>query len=218
MNNSMELLTRGLVKENPVFVMLLGTCPALAVTARVETALGMGMLVILVLALSNLFVSLVKGVVPDQIRVPSYIVIIAAFVTMISMLTEAYAYDLFVSLGVFLPLIVVNCIILGRAESFASKNTPISSVLDGIGMGLGFTLALVIISSIRELLSSGTIVFGEYLPFFPSQGDVTSLLAGVNVSDYGIAVLGLPAGAFMTVGFILAIRQGMQARREGAKA
>jgi Na+-translocating ferredoxin:NAD+ oxidoreductase subunit E len=135
-----ELLTRGLTKENPVFVMLLGMCPALAVTARVETAIGMGILVILVLTLSNLFVSLVKGYVPDQIRVPSYIVIIAAFVTMISMLTEAFAYELFVSLGVFLPLIVVNCIILGRAESFASKNGPIASMLDGVGMGLGSPL------------------------------------------------------------------------------
>jgi len=216
--NATELLTRGFTRENPVFVMLLGMCPALAVTARVETAIGMGILVILVLALSNLFVSLVKGYVPDQIRVPSYIVIIAAFVTMISMLTEAFAYELFVSLGVFLPLIVVNCIILGRAESFASKNGPVKSVLDGIGMGLGFTFALLVISSIRELLASGTIVYGEYLPFFPSLGDVTNLVAGANISDYGIAVFGLPAGAFMTVGIILSIRQGMQARKEGASA
>jgi electron transport complex, RnfABCDGE type, E subunit len=215
---STELLTRGLTKENPVFVMLLGMCPALAVTARVETALGMGILVVLVLTLSNLFVSLVKDYVPNQVRVPSYIVIIAAFVTMISMLTEAFAYDLFVSLGVFLPLIVVNCIILGRAESFASKNKPIASMLDGIGMGLGFSLALIIISSIRELLSSGTIVFGEYLPFFATPGDVTQLIAGVNISDYGIAVFGLPAGAFLTVGVILAIRQGMQLRKQGASA
>jgi electron transport complex protein RnfE len=216
--NTTELLTRGLTRENPVFVMLLGMCPALAVTARVETAIGMGILVILVLTLSNLFVSLVKDYVPDQIRVPSYIVIIAAFVTMISMLTEAFAYDLFVSLGVFLPLIVVNCIILGRAESFASKNKPISSMLDGVGMGLGFAFALIVISSIREILSSGTIVFGEYLPFFPTTGDVTNLIAGVNVSNYGIAVFGLPAGAFMTVGIILAIRQAMQVRKEGASA
>ena len=144
-----ENFLKGFIKENPIFVFLLGMCPALAVTSTFETALGMGLLVIFVLTGSNVVISLLRKYIPDNVRTPSYIVIIATFVTIIKMLTNAYAFPLYQSLGVFIPLIVVNCLILGRAESFASKNNVVDSAIDGVGMGLGFTFALVVIGIIR---------------------------------------------------------------------
>ncbi|MFV0498906.1 MAG: electron transport complex subunit RsxE [Bacilli bacterium] len=190
---------KGIFKENPVFVFLLGMCPTLAVTAFVETALGMGVLVILVLIGSNIVVSLMKNLIPDEIRIPAFIVIIAAFVTIIEMLTNAYAGALADSLGVFIPLIVVNCVILGRAESYASQNNVFNSFIDALGMGIGFTLAIVIIAFCRELLATGAISYGTYLPI-PVSGSIR-----LFSSDFGMTFFGVPAGAFVTLGMILAV-------------
>lgn len=153
---SLRILTNGIIKENPVLVLVLGTCPTLAVTTLAKNGIGMGLAATFVLLGSNVVISLLKNIIPDKVRIPCYIVVIAGFVTLLSALMEAYLPDLYSALGIFLPLIVVNCIILGRAEMFASKHGVLASALDGIGMGLGFTLALVIIGSIREILGSGT--------------------------------------------------------------
>ena len=153
---SLRILTNGIIKENPVLVLVLGTCPTLAVTTLAKNGIGMGLAATFVLLGSNVVISLLKNIIPDKVRIPCYIVVIAGFVTLLSALMEAYLPDLYSALGIFLPLIVVNCIILGRAEMFASKHGVVASALDGIGMGLGFTLALVIIGSIREILGTGT--------------------------------------------------------------
>ncbi len=207
--------TKGLIKENPVFVFLLGMCPALAVTQSVEGAFGMGILVVLVLMGSNAVVSLLKNIIPDEIRIPAYIVIIATFVTMIQMLTNAFAASLADSLGVFISLIVVNCLVLGRAESFASKNGIKDSVLDGIGMGLGFTLALVTIALFRELLGTGAIMYGDKLPL-PVSGEIR-----IIPEEYAIMLFTQAPGAFLTLGIILAvinsIRIGKETRLEEEK-
>ena len=154
-----------IVRENPVFVLLLGTCPTLATTTSVSNAIGMGLSATAVLICSNVVISLLKRVIPDKIRIASYIVIIASFVTVVEMVLKAYAVDIYNSLGLFIPLIVVNCIILGRAEAFASKNSVGASFLDGLSMGIGFTLALTILGTIREILGNGTFlnypIFGE---------------------------------------------------------
>ena len=154
-----------IIKENPVFVLVLGTCPTLATSTSVANAIGMGLSATAVLVCSNVVISLLKKVIPDKIRIASYIVVIASFVTIVEMLLKAYAVEIYNSLGLFIPLIVVNCIILGRAEAFASKNTVGASFLDGLAMGIGFTLALSVIGVVRELLGNGTIlnfpVFGE---------------------------------------------------------
>ena len=155
--NKLSILTNGIIKENPVLVLVLGTCPTLATTTSAINGLGMGVAATAVLVFSNLLISLLKSVIPDKVRIPCYIVVIAGLVTVVQMLVQAYAIDLYNALGVFLPLIVVNCIILGRAEMFASKNNPIDSVLDGLGMGMGFTLTLFMMGAIRELLGSGSI-------------------------------------------------------------
>ncbi|MBP1581883.1 MAG: electron transport complex subunit E [Oscillospiraceae bacterium] len=153
---SLSVLTKGIIKENPVLVLILGTCPTLAVTTLAVNGVGMGLAATFVLVCSNIAISLLKNVIPDKVRIPCYIVIIAGFVTLLSSLMEAFLPDLYSALGLFLQLIVVNCIILGRAEMFASKNGVIASALDGVGMGLGFTLALLIMGSIREILGAGT--------------------------------------------------------------
>lgn len=191
--------TKGFFKENPIFVFLLGMCPALAVTSSVESALGMGILVILVLVGSNFAISLLKNLIPDEIRIPAYIVIIATFVTIIQLLTQAFAVDLYNKLGVFIALIVVNCIILGRAEAFASKNNPLDSVIDGVGMGIGFTMAIIIIAFFRELIATGGISYGVYLPL-----GVSGKLMIFN-SAYAINIFTQPSGAFLTLGIILAV-------------
>ena len=151
------IFLNGLIQENPIFVMVIGMCPALAITTSLSNAIGMGAAVIFVLFFSNLFISLVRKIVPHDIRIPVYIVIIATLVTVVSLILQAYFPDLNNALGAFVALIVVNCIILGRAEAFASKNNPVSSIIDAIGMGLGFTLAISLMSIIRELLGNGTI-------------------------------------------------------------
>lgn len=153
---SLKTLTNGIIKENPVLVLVLGTCPTLAVTTMATNGIGMGLAATFVLLGSNIVISLLKNIIPDKVRIPCFIVVIAGFVTILSSLLQAYFPDIYSALGIFLPLIVVNCIILGRAEMFASKNGILASALDGIGMGLGFTLALLIIGSIREILGSGT--------------------------------------------------------------
>ncbi len=153
---SLSILTKGIIKENPVLVLILGTCPTLAVTTLAKNGIGMGLAATFVLLGSNVVISLLKKFIPDKVRIPCYIVVIAGFVTILSSLLEAFFPDVYKALGIFLPLIVVNCIILGRAEMFASKHGVLASALDGIGMGLGFTLALLIMGSVREILGAGT--------------------------------------------------------------
>lgn len=185
--NNLSNLTRGLFRENPTFVLLLGMCPTLGVTTSAINGMGMGLATAFVLVMSNLVISLVAGLIPDKIRIPSFIVIIAAFVTIVDMSMAAYMQPLHAALGLFIPLIVVNCIVLGRAEAFASKNGAWASVLDGLGMGLGFTMSLTILGSIRELLGSGKIFS---LPVFNE--------------NYGMLVFVLAPGAFLALGFLIA--------------
>lgn len=157
MNRCIERLYNGLVKENPTFVLVLGMCPTLAVTTSARNGLGMGLTTMVVLALSNAFISMLRKVIPDKVRIPAFIVIIASFVTMMELLLEGFLPSLYDALGIYIPLIVVNCIILGRAESYASKNPVLPSLFDGIGMGLGFTVALTCIGAVREILGAGQI-------------------------------------------------------------
>ncbi len=152
----MKELTKGLIKENPTFVIVLGMCPTLATSTSVNNAIGMGMAATFVLVCSNIMISLIKNVTPDKIRIPVYVVVIAAFVSIVDMMMAAYVPDLHKSLGLFIPLIVVNCIILGRAEAYANKNNVLNSLADGIGMGAGFTLALTVVATFREILGNGT--------------------------------------------------------------
>lgn len=194
--------TKGILRENPIFVLLLGMCPTLAVTTSVNNAIGMGLSVIAVLTASNIVVSLLRNVIPDSVRIPSYIVIIATFVTMIEMLVHAFFVDLYASLGIFLPLIVVNCIILGRAEAFANKNTVTHSIVDALGMGIGFTLALTILATFREVLGAGT--FMGYA------------LSGANFDP--MLVMILPPGAFLTLGCILGVIQHHKNRKAAKEA
>lgn len=181
--------TKGLLKENPVLVMLLGMCPTLAVTTMASNAIGMGLATTFVLVCSNLVISLLKGVIPKAVRLPCFIVIIAGFVTLISFVMQKYLPLLYRSLGVFLTLITVNCIILGRAEAFASKNKPLASVLDGLGMGLGFTLALFAMGSVREIFGSGS-WFGIKLPYLKNDP---------------MLIFIMPAGGFFVLGCIIAL-------------
>lgn len=184
----LKTFTKGLIKENPTLVMLLGTCPTLATTTLVSSALGMGVATTFVLICSNIVISLLKNVIPKEVRLPSFIVVIAGFVTFISFILQSYLPDLYESLGIFLSLIVVNCIILGRAEMFASKNNVLASALDGLGMGLGFTLALCIISSIRELLGCGSWL-------------------GISIGDWYEPMIFFitPAGGFFVFGIVIAV-------------
>ena len=159
----LERIKNGLLTENPVFVLMLGMCPTLAVTTSAINGFGMGVSSLVVLAVSNLVISLLRKIIPDEVRLPAFIVVVASFVTVVELLMEAYIPSLYAALGIYIPLIVVNCIILGRAEAYASKNPPLVSLFDGIGMGLGFTVALTIIGAIREILGNGSI-FGLKIP------------------------------------------------------
>lgn len=192
-------LTKGFAKENPIFVSLLGMCPALAVTSTLETSIGMGLLVLFVLTASNIVISLVKNFIPAEVKIPSYIVIIATFVTMVRMLTQAYAPALFDSLGIFIPLIVVNCLILGRAEAYASKNNVLDSAIDGIGMALGFMGALALIGLTREVFGAGGIGYGLYLPL-----PISGVLFENSMHIFNMGVLAGPAGGFLVIGVWLA--------------
>jgi electron transport complex protein RnfE len=183
-----SMLLNGLIKENPIFVLTLGMCPTLATTTSAINGMSMGLATFFVLLGSNVFVSILKNMIPDKIRIPAYVVIIATFVTVAEMLIHAYFPAIYDSLGIFIPLIVVNCIVLGRAEAFAAKNTVFHSALDGIGMGLGFTFALTLLGTIRELLGTGK-VFGNII--FPEH--------------YGVIIFVLAPGAFIVLGYIIAI-------------
>ncbi|MCD8350621.1 MAG: electron transport complex subunit E [Planctomycetaceae bacterium] len=190
MNLSKEFF-KGIFKENPVFVLVLGLCPTLAVTTSVEKAIGMGLASTFVLVCSNVIISLIKKVVPDEVRIPIFIVVIATFVTLVRMIMSAYFPALKASLGIFLPLIVVNCIILGRAEAFASKSNPFASLIDGLGMGIGFTLALTLLGAIREILGSGALMG---IPFGEGLGSYTQTL--FILAPGGFLTLGLLMGFF----------------------
>ena len=155
--SKLQIITKGILKENPTFVLILGMCPTLGVTSSAINGMGMGVATMAVLIMSNIVISLIKSLIPDKVRIPAFIVVIASFVTIIEMLMQAYLPSLYSALGVFIPLIVVNCIILGRAEAFASKNDVVDSALDGIGIGLGFTLSLTVIGAVREVLGAGSI-------------------------------------------------------------
>lgn len=188
MNNSkLSILTKGFFKENPTLILVLGCCPTLAVTTSVTNALGMGAATTFVLLMSNIIISALKNVIPDKVRIPSYIVIIATFVSMIDLLIQGFLPSLSASLGVFIPLIVVNCIVLGRAEAFANKNTVFDSMLDGLGMGIGFTIALTLIGGIREILGSGSFLGYQFIP-----------------SEYNMLIFVLAPGAFIVFGFVMA--------------
>ncbi|MDG5798858.1 electron transport complex subunit E [Marinilabiliaceae bacterium ANBcel2] len=180
--------SKGFFKENPVFILLLGLCPALGVTSSAINGLGMGLATTFVLVMANMVVSLIKGFIPEKVRIPSFIVVIATFVTIVEMTMQAYAPALFEALGLFIPLIVVNCLVLGRAEAFASKNNLVSSVVDGAGMGLGFAMALTMLGGVRELFGSGQL-FGFVL--FPEE--------------YGMLVFVLAPGAFIGLGYLIAV-------------
>ncbi len=195
MSDILKNLTKGFIKENPVFVLLLGMCPTLGVTTSAINGLGMGLATTFVLAMSNLVVSSVKDFIPDKVRIPSFIVIIASFVTVVDLLMQGYLQALHAQLGLFIPLIVVNCIVLGRAEAFASKNTPLASLIDGLGMGLGFAFALTILGGIREILGSGAI-FGFPLHIFPTDD---------KGSPITMIVFVLAPGAFIVLGYLIAL-------------
>ena len=185
--SKLSIFTRGFVKENAVFTLLLGLCPTLGVTTSAVNGLGMGLATTFVLLMSNIVVSLVKSQIPDKVRIPSFIVIIASFVTIVELSMQAYLPSLFDALGLFIPLIVVNCLILGRAEAFASKNSFTDSVLDGLGMGLGFAMALTILGGVREILGSGALFGFKFM-----EGD-------------GMLVFVLAPGAFLALGYLIAI-------------
>jgi len=201
-----ESFVAGIIKENPLFVAILGTCPALAVTTTLEAALGMGVLFTFVLVGSNVLISALRKLIPEEVETPAYIVIVATFVTVVKMLCEAYIPNLYSSLGVFLALLVVNCIVLGRAEAFANKNSVYDSFLDGIGNGIGYTLALLLIALIREVLGTGMITIGDIFTFLKVNGASIHLyiLKGPTW-DYSIYLFGTPAGAFFVFGVIMAV-------------
>ena len=188
-NSSLSTLTKGILKENPVLVLVLGTCPTLATTTSVINALGMGVAATIVLICSNVIISLLRKVIPNSVRIPCYIVVIAGFVSLVQMLVQAFVPDLYSALGVYLPLIVVNCIILGRAEMFASKNSVGASALDGIGMGLGFIVALLLMATVREVFGAGS-------------------FAGITIpvlSQFRIPILTQAPGGFFVFGAMMAL-------------
>jgi Na+-translocating ferredoxin:NAD+ oxidoreductase subunit E len=190
-----RIFSRGIIKENPLLVLALGLCPALAVTTSLINGLGMGLAATFVLTMSNLVISSLRRLIPPGVRIPAFIVVIASFVTMVDMLMEGFLTPLHQALGLFIPLIVVNCIILGRAEAFASRNGVFRSVVDGLGMGAGFTLALIAVGAIREILGSGTLLAGSGLEF-------TVLGEGFKANPVLLFIL--PPGAFITLGLLMA--------------
>ena len=201
-NKKLAIFLKGIIAENPVLVLVLGTCPTLAVSTGVISALSMGIAATLVLVCSNMVISALRKIIPDTVRIPCYIVVIAAFVTLVQMLLQAFIPSLYASLGMFIPLIVVNCIILARAEAFASKNGPVASAVDGLGMGIGFTLAISIIAIVRELLGTGCIAG---IPIF-----------GAGYDPMLITILA--PGGFMVFGLTLGIVNTIMKRSENKKA
>lgn len=183
----LKLITDGIIKNNPTFILVLGMCPTLGTTTSAINGLGMGVATMFVLILSNMVISAIAKVIPDKVRIPSYIVVIASFVTILQLLLQAYVPSLYETLGLFIPLIVVNCIVLGRAEAFANKNNVLDSALDGVGVGLGFTIALTLIGAVREILGSGSIFGWKFL-----EGD-------------GMLAFVLAPGAFLVLGYLLVL-------------
>lgn len=188
-------ITKGILRENPVFRLMLGICPVLAVTTSIRNGLGMGLASTIVLIMANLVISLLRNVIPEKVRIPSFIIIISGFVTIVHMLMQAYFPDLNQALGIFIPLITVNCIILGRAEIFASKRRPLPSILDGLGMGLGYTVALMLIGLVREVFGNGTLM-GLSLPLLSSEGAIGPIL-----------IMIMPPGGFFAFGILVALAQ-----------
>lgn len=186
--SNLRILLNGIIKENPIFVLLLGMCPTLGTTTSATNGLAMGIATMFVIICSNFTISALKNLIPDQVRIPGYIVIIATFVTVLQLCMQAFLPSLYASLGIFIPLIVVNCIVLGRAEAFAAKNKLLPSVLDGIGVGLGFTLALTLLGSIRELFGTGKLFDIRLMP-----------------EEYGSLIFVLAPGAFIALGYLIAI-------------
>ena len=188
-----KILMNGIINENPTFVLLLGMCPTLGTTSSAINGMGMGLATMFVLICSNMAISSIKNLIPDMVRIPAYIVVIASFVTVLQMVMQAYLPSLYSSLGLFIPLIVVNCIVLGRAEAFAAKNNPIASMFDGMGMGLGFTIALTLLGAVRELMGTGKLfdmpIYGE---------------------EYGMLLFVLPPGAFIALGYLIAVINRMK--------
>ena len=193
-------LKEGLLTQNPVLVQLLGMCSTLAITTTIANGIGMGASVTIILTLSNVIISLLRKVIPEQVRIACYIVVIAGFVTMVDLLLQAFFPDIAESLGVFIPLIVVNCIILARAESFASKNKPVSAAVDGICQGLGYTMVLIVMSAIRELLGSGALAGTQLFP-----------------AEYSASLIAQPVGGFLTLGCLIALMQWAQRKVKGGK-
>ena len=194
MSKCIERLYNGIIKENPTFVLMLGMCPTLAVTTTAVNGVGMGLSTTAVLVFSNLIISLLRKIIPDRVRIPAYIVIVASLVTIVQLLLQAYVPSLYESLGIFIPLIVVNCIILGRAEAYAAKNGPVESAFDGIGMGLGFTVGLTCIAVFREILGAGSVFGIEFIP-----------------EDYRITIFGLAPGAFFVLACLTALQNKFKA-------
>lgn len=186
--NNLKVLLNGIIKENPTFVLLLGMCPTLGTTSSAINGMSMGLATMFVLICSNIVIALIKNLIPDMVRIPAFIVVIASFVTALQMCMQAFVPEIYATLGLFIPLIVVNCIILGRAEAFASKNGVVSSFFDGVGMGLGFTLALTLLGAVRELLGTGKIFGFE-----------------VWIEDFGMLMFVLPPGAFIVLGYLIAL-------------
>ncbi|KAA6348436.1 Electron transport complex subunit RnfE [termite gut metagenome] len=191
--NNLKVLMNGIVRENPTFVLLLGMCPTLGTTSSAINGMGMGLATMFVLICSNAMISLLKNIIPDMVRIPAFVVIIASFVVLLQMLMQAYMPDLYATLGLFIPLIVVNCVLLGRAEAFATKNNPLTSVFDGIGMGLGFTLGLTLLGAVREFLGTGKIFNFTVFP-----------------EDYGMLAFVLAPGAFIVLGYLIALINRMK--------
>lgn len=186
--NNFKVLMNGIIKENPTFVLLLGMCPTLGTTSSALNGMSMGLATTFVLVCSNVVISLIKNLIPDMVRIPAFIVVIASFVTALQMCMQAFVPDIYATLGLFIPLIVVNCIILGRAEAFTSKNGVVPSFFDGVGMGLGFTIALTVLGAVREILGTGKIFGLEVWP-----------------EDYGMLMFVLAPGAFIVLGYLIAI-------------
>ena len=205
MNKYTERLYNGIVKENPTFILMLGMCPTLAVTTSAFNGFGMGMSTMVVLVMSNVLISMLRNIIPEKVRIPAYIVIVASLVTIVQLLIQAYISSLYDALGIYIPLIVVNCIILGRAESFASKNPPLLSVFDGIGMGLGFTIALTAIGFFRELIGAGTILSG------------TAMQISLPAFYEPVSIFVLAPGAFLVLALIIAFLNAMNIKNNGNK-
>ena len=197
-NTPSERLINGIIKENPTFVLMLGMCPTLAITTSAINGIGMGLTTTVILAASNLMISLLRNFIPDSVRMPAYIVVVASFVTIVQMLLQGFIPFLYSSLGIYIPLIVVNCIILGRAEAYASKNKPIPSLFDGIGMGLGFTLSITCIGAVRELIGVGTIFGKQILPLADA--------AAGKMGYEPVTIFILAPGAFFVLAFLSAIQ------------